>query len=356
MGEVIALHDGDWAARISAAWAAGAQAIISTGRLLIEAARALEHGEFRKICRDKLPFGERTAHRLMAIARDERLTKQTHVSLLPPHWGTLYELTRLNDADFEARVADGTIHADMERGDIATAVKKTVRATRELILGEQIAALPTRKFGVILADPEWRFEPWSRDTGMDRAADNHYPTSPTDAIIARDVPSIAADNCVLWLWAVVPMLPEAFAVMTAWGFKYKSHLVWLKTNDAIDAPAVGTGYWFRNCHELLLVGVKGNVPAPAMGEQDRSVVAAPVGKHSAKPEIFLEVIEHYFPTLPKIELNRRGAARPGWQAWGNEATESDVPRPSASPEPACVPASGPAHAGSLDIPKFLRRP
>jgi N6-adenosine-specific RNA methylase IME4 len=69
---------------------------------------------------------------------------------------------------------------------------------------------------------------------------------------------------------------------------------------------------------LLLIGTRGNVPCPAPGMQRESLIMAPRGEHSAKPERFLEMIEQYFPTLPKIELNRRGAPRPGWDAWGNE--------------------------------------
>ena len=164
---------------------------------------------------------------------------------------------------------------------------------------------------MIVADPEWRFEPWSRETGMDRAADNHYPTSVLDVIKARDVVSIAADDCVLFIWATVPMLPHALTAMAAWGFDYVSNYVWNKDK-------VGTGYWNRNKHELLLIGTRGNVPCPAPGTQWNSVIDASVGKHSEKPECFLEMIESYFPNLPKIELNRRGLARPGWDAWGNE--------------------------------------
>ena len=73
---------------------------------------------------------------------------------------------------------------------------------------------------------------------MDRAADNHYPTSVLDVIKARDVPSIAAKDCVLFLWATIPMLPHALAVMAAWGFDYKSNYVWGKDR-------IGTGYWNR---------------------------------------------------------------------------------------------------------------
>ncbi len=194
--------------------------------------------------------------------------------------------------------------------------KKEHRASRERELAAKQSALPDKRYGVIYADPEWRFEVFSRDTGMDRAADNHYPTSTTDEICARPVGDIAADDCALFLWATVPMLPDALKVMAAWLFDYKSHCIWKKDR-------IGTGYWFRNQHELLLVGTKGKLPAPAMGTQFPSVIDAPVGKHSEKPDAFYELIEAYFPTLPKIELNAR-RARDGWDRWGLEAEAGAV--------------------------------
>lgn len=212
------------------------------------------------------------------------------------------------------RIADrgGRVSLDLA----STADKQNRRETRERELAEKQTALPTQKFGVIYADPEWRFEPYSRESGMDRAADNHYPTSATEVICARPVGDIAADDCVLFLWATVPMLPDALKVMAAWGFTYKSHCIWTKDR-------VGTGYWFRNAHELLLLGTRGNIPAPAPGTQWPSTIEARVGKHSAKPEFFAELIEQYFPSLPKIELNRRGPPRAGWSAWGNEAVTAE---------------------------------
>jgi N6-adenosine-specific RNA methylase IME4 len=164
---------------------------------------------------------------------------------------------------------------------------------------------------VIVADPEWRWEPWSRETGMDRSADNHYPTSCLEVIKARDVPSISADDCVRFLWATGPMNPHALVVMGAWGFDYKSQYVWGKDK-------FGAGYWNREKHELLLIGTRGDIPCPAQGLQWESLVMAPRGEHSVKPECFLEMIEEYFPTLPKIELNRRGPPRPNWASWGFE--------------------------------------
>lgn len=197
------------------------------------------------------------------------------------------------------------------------AEKKEARANREQTLGAKQAALPDKKYGVIYGDPPWRFEPWSRETGMDRAADNHYPTLALPEMLANSLSCkepmpIAADDCVLFLWATVPMLPQSIQLMTYWGFEYRSHVIWEKDR-------IGTGYWFRNKHELLLVGVRGNIPAPAMGTQWPSLIEAPVGKHSAKPECFLEMIDAYFPTLPKIELFCRGPARRTWDSWGNEA-------------------------------------
>lgn len=223
-------------------------------------------------------------------------------------------------AEIVARGRAEILHAAKAFRAEATAEKKARRAERESALAGRIVAANAaldeagaagRRYGVILADPEWRFEPWSRETGMDRAPENHYPTSPLETIKARPVARLAAEDCALFLWATAPMLPEALEVMAAWGFAYKTQLVWIK-------DALGTGYWFRSAHELLLVGTRGNVPAPAMGTQWASVLEAPRGAHSAKPPRVHALIEDYFPTLPKIELNAR-AARPGWDAWGAEA-------------------------------------
>jgi N6-adenosine-specific RNA methylase IME4 len=265
----------DWADRITASWRQSLEAVLETGRLITQAKAALPHGEFTAMVEHDLPFGPRAAQRLMAIAADSRITNPTHMSLLPSSWGTLYELTKLDDQDFKSRIKDGTIRPEMERRDIATVIKKSNRIKREIDLGKKQVALPDKKYGVILADCEWQFEPYSRDTGMDRAADNHYPTSALDIIKTRDVPSIAAKDCVLFQWATVPMLLQALEVMTAWGFAYVSGAVWVKDR-------IGTGYWFRNRHELLLVGTRGDVPAPAAGTQWDSVIAAAASEHSDK--------------------------------------------------------------------------
>jgi N6-adenosine-specific RNA methylase IME4 len=325
-----------WANLIQAAWQESVRAIIETGRLIEQAKKALTDGDFDGMVKASLPFATNTAYRLMAISRDPKILRS--MQILPPHWRTLYELTKLSDDQFKDAADAGTINPEMARGDISTLVKQSKRAEKEHKLGGVQLVLPERKYGVILADPPWRFQPYSRETGMDRAADNHYPTLDVADIAEWKIESIAADECVLFLWATAPMLPQALYALDYWGFIYKSHCIWTKDR-------VGTGYWFRNAHELLLVGVKGNIPAPAPGTQYPSLIEGRVGKHSAKPEVFLEMIEKLFPTLPKIELNRRGPARPGWAAWGNE-TVAEPESVAAEPARAPSPREPPARAGS----------
>jgi N6-adenosine-specific RNA methylase IME4 len=286
--------------------------------------------EIRKRAEDRL--GEMSAaldrapgqggHRRKALPAGGKSLKQATLKAvgISTSAANRYEqFNRLPEAEKERRISQGraVIEAGKSAADaiIRQDDKKARRALRERDLGSKQVALPDRRYGVIVADPEWQFEPWSHETGMDRAAANHYPTSVLPVIASRLVETIAARDCVLFLWATIPMLPHALTVMAAWGFDYKSHYAWGKDK-------FGTGYWNREKHELLLIGTRGNIPCPAPGEQWDSLVIAPRGEHSAKPQVFLKMVEHYFPSLPKIELNRRGRARPGWDAWGNEAEVS----------------------------------
>jgi N6-adenosine-specific RNA methylase IME4 len=108
------------------------------------------------------------------------------------------------------------------------------------------------------------------------------------------------------------MFPEALQVMAAWGFSYRTNIIWRK-------PSVGLGQYARNQHEHLMIGRRGAFPPPPESLRPPSIIDAPRGRHSEKPEVFLELIDRWYPDVPKIELFRRGPARPGWRAWGNEA-------------------------------------
>jgi N6-adenosine-specific RNA methylase IME4 len=195
---------------------------------------------------------------------------------------------------------------------IARKRERRARRERELAGATREAArsFDHRIYNVILADPPWSFRVYSEITGQDRGACNHYPTMTLAEIKALPLP--IARDAVLFLWATVPMLPQALQVMVAWGFAYKSHFIWVKDKK-------GTGFWSRNRHELLLIGTRGRVPCPAPGTQFDSVIEAPRGRHSEKPAIVREMIAQMFPNLPKMEMFARGRAASGWDVWGNEA-------------------------------------
>ena len=209
------------------------------------------------------------------------------------------------------------IIADSGASRASTVLKQEARAVREEELAERTEAATKTLAGagtysVIMADPPWRFEVWS-PTGMDRAADNHYPTMTIEKLMDLRVPS--APDCCLFLWATAPMLPQAIDVMAAWGFSYRTHFIWEKDR-------IITGYWNRGKHELLLIGTRGEVPAPAPGTQWDSVIPAHhPGRHSAKPDRFYELVEAYFPTARRLEMFARenASVRAGWDYWGNEA-------------------------------------
>jgi N6-adenosine-specific RNA methylase IME4 len=259
---------------------------------------------------------------------------------------------RLGDAEFEQTLqevrdkieASGATVVNPQK-DLSTADKKKRRQTREAELGAKQRSLPERKFGVILTDDEWEHEPWS-DAGLGKAAANHYPVSSLEDLKARDVGGLAAADCVYFMWSTVPHLAQAIELMAHRGFTYKTNCIWKKL---YPGGSHGMGYWFWIDHEILLVGTRGNVPAPAPGTQWRSVIEAPVGEHSEKPAIFHEMIEEYFPSLPKIELNAR-RRRDGWECWGFEAPEDETktaaPNTGASPAPGGA-ADGDAGSGPV---------
>lgn len=208
------------------------------------------------------------------------------------------------------------------------AAKAEKRIEREQKLGAKQQALPNKKYGVIIADPEWKEEVWSEATGLDRSPANHYPLSDLDALKARDVAALAADDCIFGGWVARRFLLQAIDLfINHWGFTYVTEIAWLKERPG---NARGMGYWFTDEHEVVLICKRGNPPMPIPGTQFPSYFVAPVGEHSAKPDNLHEIFEAYFPHFTKIELNAR-RRRPGWDAWGNEADGGEDENPE-SPE------------------------
>jgi N6-adenosine-specific RNA methylase IME4 len=174
-------------------------------------------------------------------------------------------------------------------------------------------AWPNGRYAVIYADPPWKHRIYS-DAGKEKAPEAHYPVMELEAIMALDVPAIANDDAVIFLWVSREHLPDGLKLMAHWGFDYVSNLVWLKNT-------LGLGRWGRDRHELLLIGVKGSVPPPPLGEAVDSAIKADTAGHSVKPSCFREIIDQYFPGLPKIELFARGKAPDGWVFWGNQVEQ-----------------------------------
>lgn len=196
-------------------------------------------------------------------------------------------------------------------------VRHAVRLTTMALVAEKgretAPGKVERLFPIIYADPPWRFGVYSEETGREKSAENHYPTMDTASIsgLLAEIGSPFTPDAMLFLWATNPMLLDAVGVMRAWGFTYVHHWIW-------DKEVAGTGYWGRDRHELLLIGKRGNPPAPLPGTQPETVHRERKGKHSAKPTWFAEQIERLYPDLPKLELFCR-SPRPGWDAWGYEA-------------------------------------
>ena len=170
---------------------------------------------------------------------------------------------------------------------------------------------PARRYRLILADPPWEYQNKKTGGSMTSGAGNQYSTMSLDEIRALPVPEISDKGCVLALWATVPLLPEALAVLVDWGFVYKTAMFWHKKRN-------GLGSWFRGEIELLLVGITGKVKA--FHCQHPNFIESTPRKHSQKPGIIYQLLEST-GIEPRIELFAR-ERRQGWDAWGNQVPAS----------------------------------
>jgi N6-adenosine-specific RNA methylase IME4 len=220
----------------------------------------------------------------------------------------------IRKAEFLQEHADEKTKQELREGKVSInqAHREAAREVRQLQRTRTRVEPPplddtTGRFQLVYADPPWRYDFSTSDS---RQIENQYETLEVDKICALAVPTICEDDCVLLLWATSPKLPEALKVMQAWGFTYKTCMVWVKDR-------IGMGYYARQRHELLLIGVKGSPPVPTPEARPDSVVCAPRGRHSEKPDRFAEIVEAMYPNASRVELFAR-KARPNWSAWGNE--------------------------------------
>ena len=172
---------------------------------------------------------------------------------------------------------------------------------------------PNGGFDLIMADPPWSFATFS-DKGHKKSAQAHYTCASLDWIKALPVADLAAPDCLLWLWATNPMLPQAFEVLTGWGFTFKTAGHWVKMGSS-GKLAFGTGYILRSAGEPFLIGTIGK---PKTSRSVRSVILGPRREHSRKPNEAFAAAEALMPDARRIELFSR-QPRDGWTVWGDEA-------------------------------------
>lgn len=204
-------------------------------------------------------------------------------------------------------------------------------------------------YGAILADPPWRFETWS-ENGRDRCPDapvtrneqrqnrpeRHYATMPLEEIQALPVGHLASRHCVLFLWAVDSMIPEAIATGRMWGFQFKTvGFYWMKMRregsrrhllheepDHKMFP-MGTGYWTRSNPELCFLFTMGQ--PQRLSTDVRKLIIDRRREHSRKPDETNRRIERLVAG-PYLELFAR-RDRPGWDCWGNQTDTFNEDRP-----------------------------
>lgn len=314
-----------WAAAINAAWRSCVDGIIETSRLLNEARcdPDLPHGEFIGMVERDLPFGVSTADKLMKIYRNHVLINSEHVPNLPPNWGTLAQLARIDCPLLERWIADGLVHPEMERSEVAALLRLEKRDEYEAVIEDgctvedlDLLVKSGKKFGVIYADPPWSFEVYS-GKGKQRSADRHYDCMSLDDIKALPVPALAAEDCALFLWSVWPEIPGALEVISAWGFTYKTAgFVYVKETRGGNGLHWGMGYWTRANTEPCLLATRGSPKRQA--KDVHQVLMSPVGEHSRKPEETQARIERLLPG-PYLEMFGR-RPMPGWSVWGNQIT------------------------------------
>ncbi|MCR6655601.1 MAG: MT-A70 family methyltransferase [Opitutus sp.] len=178
------------------------------------------------------------------------------------------------------------------------------------------------KFGTILADPPWQFANRTGKMAPEHKRLRRYPTMTLQEIKELPVPMLAADKSHLYLWVPNALLQDGLDTMKAWGFEYKSNIVWFKVRKDGGPDGRGVGFYFRNVTELLLFGVRGKKNRTlAPGRRQVNMLATRKREHSRKPDEIYPLIESC-SRGPFLELFARERRR-NWTVWGNEAPEDE---------------------------------
>jgi N6-adenosine-specific RNA methylase IME4 len=185
------------------------------------------------------------------------------------------------------------------------------------------AAFAGRQFATVLADPPWRFTNRTGKMAPEHRRLSRYETMDLREIMSLPVAEVLAPTAHLYLWVPNALLPEGLEVLRAWGFEYKSNLVWHKVRKDGGSDGRGVGFYFRNVTELVLFGVRGrNARTEKAGRRQVNLLATRKREHSRKPDELYDIVEAC-SRGPFLELFARGT-RQGWTAWGDEAKDYEI--------------------------------
>lgn len=177
-----------------------------------------------------------------------------------------------------------------------------------------------QRFRTILADPPWRFENRTGKMAPEHKRLNRYGTLTLEEIMSLPVENHAAETAHLYLWVPNALLPEGLQVLAAWGFQYKSNIIWHKIRKDGGPDGRGVGFYFRNTTEILLFGTRGkNARTLAPARSQVNIICSRKREHSRKPDEQYNLIESCSPGK-YLEIFARGS-RGGWTTWGNQAEE-----------------------------------
>lgn len=212
-----------------------------------------------------------------------------------------------------------TTRAHPQSDDVQGTVEGAMSASEDLL-----KFADSRCFRTILADPPWRFQNRTGKMAPEHRRLSRYGTLSEDEIAALPVSQLSSATSHLYLWVPNALLPQGLKVMAAWGFQYKTNLIWHKIRKDGGSDGRGVGFYFRNVTELLLFGTRGKQARTlAPGRRQVNYMATRKREHSRKPDEQYAIIEAC-SSGPFLELFSRGT-RAGWQCWGHEADDGYAP-------------------------------
>jgi len=307
----------------------GLKTFVEVGNALLAIREAklyrLDYETFEEYCQERWGFTNEYARLNMRAAEVVKRIQETPtmVGVLPTTESQARPLTQLEPEEQAVawqRVVESAPNGKVTAAHVISVAKEFMaerNAERRQERVEKIVAISSgntelvaeKCYPIVYADPPWQYEHSMTDSRM---IENHYPTMGLDQICAMPVSEIVTPDAVLFLWTTSPKLAESMRVIEAWGFNYRSCIVW-------DKERIGMGYYARQQHELLLIAARGSLPVPEPSNRPASVQRLRRGnEHSRKPDEFYELIESMYPEYEKIELFARNS-RAGWSAWGNQA-------------------------------------